>query len=350
MEQTERKKIFTVREWGLYLFSKWKLVLLFSLVCGALGLVLALLRKVTYKSELTFVLSSQDNNSLSSLTSQFGINLGNDNDAFSGDNIINLFQSRKLVQSALFQKVPGQNVKLLDLYVKETKLDKKLEDEDRYKNAFPFPDDTAKLTPVQDSLLRDIRTDIIKNDLTVERPDIKLSFFTIRTIFSDEVFSCYFTKYLVDATSKLYIDTKTVSARQNLAMLQAEADSVNGLINNAITATGSATDQVFNLNPALQVQRAPVYKSQFKATVNEAAYTEIMKNLELAKITLQKQSPIYLILDEPHLPLERIGQGKLYSTLIGLLVGFVLCIVYIVLRKILVSIFSEPLIDYAGRD
>ena len=326
------------------------MIILFSLVCGVLGLIVALLRKVTYKSELTFVLSSEDNNSLSGLTSQFGINLGSNNEVFSGDNITNLFQSRKMVQWALFQKVPEQNIKLLDLYVKEAKLAEKFKGYDRYKNILPFPDDTAKLTPLQDSILRDIHTDIIKNDLFVERPDIKLSFFTIRTIFSDEVFSCYFTKYLVDATSKLYIDTKTTAARQNLAMLQAEADSVSRLINNAITATGSATDQVFNLNSALQVQRAPVYKSQFTATANEAAYTEIMKNLELAKITLQKQSPIYLILDEPHLPLERIGQGKLYATLAGLFIGLFLGVLYVVLRKIVITIFSEPVINYAGRD
>ena len=350
MEQTEQKRNIAVREWTLLLLSKWKLIVLMSCIFSVLCLAFALLRKVNYKSELTFVLSNEDNNDLSSLTSQFGINLGSNNDAFSGENIVNLFKSRKMVQWALFQKVPKQNIKLLDIYIRENKLDKKMETDNRLKHALPFPDDPAKLTPLQDSLIRDIHTDIIKNNLTVERPDTKLSFFTIRTIYSNEVFSCYFTKYIVDATSKLYIDTKTTSARQNLAMLQAEADSVNRLINHAITATGSATDEVFNLNPALQVQRAPVYKNQFKATVNEAAYTEIMKNLELAKISLQKQSPIYLILDEPHLPLEKIGQGKLYFTLIGLFAGGLLSILYIVLRKLVANIFSKPATDYAGRN
>ncbi len=340
MEGIKKKEHF-IKSWTLYFVTKWKAIAIISVVCGFLGLGLALLKKVKYKSELTFVLSNEDNNDLASLTSQFGINLGGNNDAFSGNNIINLFKSRKMVRWALFQKIPKENVKLLDLYVKEKQLEKSFKNEERLTNTLPFPDDTAKLTPVQDSLLREIHTDLIKNNLTIERPDTKLSFFKITTVFPDEVFSCYFTKYLVDATSKLYIDTKTTTARQNLAMLQNEADSVNRLVNNAITATGTATDQVFNLNPALQVHRTPVYRNQFNATVNEAAYTEILKNLELAKISLQKQSPIYLILDEPHLPLQRIGQGKLVSTIVGLIIGGIIGLAVFVCRRILQTVFEN---------
>jgi hypothetical protein len=340
MEQSEKKKITAIKEWSNYILHKWKLILLVAVIGGLLGLGFALLKKVTYKSELTFVLSNEDNNDLSSLTSQFGISLGSGGDVFSADNIVSLFTSRKMVNWALFQKVPKINEKLLDLYVKENKLDKEWGKKERYKNVLPFPDDINKISPLQDSLLREIHKDIISKYLAVERPNTKLSFFTIRTVYSNEVFSCYFTKYLVDATAKLYIDTKTSQARLNLQMLQGEADSIHALINGAITATGSATDQVFNLNPALQAERSPIYKSQFRAQVNEAAYGEVLKNLELAKITLQKQSPIYLILDEPHLPLERIGQGKLMHLIAGLFIGPILAIVFIVVKRIAQDIFG----------
>lgn len=339
MEQTEKKNITAIKEWSSYIWSKWKLILLVAVIGGVLGLVFALFKKVTYKSELTFVLSNEDNNALSSLTSQFGLSLGGSNDAFSADNIVNLFTSRKMVQWALFQKVPNTNQKLLDIYVKENKLDKEWSKEQRLQHVLPFPDNMEKVSPLQDSLLREIHKDIITKYLEIGRPDTKLSFFTVKTIYSSEVFSCYFTKYIVDATSKLYIDTKTSLARQNLQMLQREADSIHALINGAITATGTATDQVFNLNPAMQAQRSPIYKNQFRAQVNEAAYGEVLKNLELAKISLQKQSPIYLILDEPHLPLERIGQGKLLSLIAGLLIGGVLAVLFFVAKKFAQNIF-----------
>src|SRR3954454_5510480 len=119
MEQSEKKNITAIKEWSSYILRKWKLILVVAVIGGLIGLGIALFKKITYKSELTFVLSNEDNNDLSSLTSQFGISLGSGSDVFSADNIVNLFTSRKMVQWALFQKVPTKNEKLLDLYVKE---------------------------------------------------------------------------------------------------------------------------------------------------------------------------------------------------------------------------------------
>ncbi len=332
-----------IKTWFTYIFSKWKLILMFAIGFAILGYIYASLKKITYKSDLTFVLSNDDNNSLASLTNQFGISLGNSNDAFSGENIINLFMSRKMVQWALFQKIPGRKEKLLDIFIKESGLYEKLLSDNRLKATLPFPDDGSNLSPLQDSILRGIHNSIIKHDLTITRPNTKLSFFKISTVYSNELFSLYFTKYLVDATSKLYIDTKTATARKNLSMLQGEADSVNRLIMGAITATGAANDNIFNLNPAFQVQRSPVYTNQLKATVNQAAYTEILKNLELAKIALLKQSPIYMVIDEPHLPLETIGQGKLTSAVLGFMFGASLAIIWVVVRKFILKIINTPL-------
>src|SRR5690348_3613557 len=100
MEQTGNKTYYAIREWTVYIWSKWKLILIIAFVGSIIGLCIALLRKITYKSELTFVLSNEDQNALSNLTSQFGIDLGGSNDAFSADNIVNLFTSRKMMQWA----------------------------------------------------------------------------------------------------------------------------------------------------------------------------------------------------------------------------------------------------------
>jgi hypothetical protein len=78
---------------------------------------------------------------------------------------------------------------------------------------------------------------------------------------NDEIFSFYLTKYIVDVTSAFYIDTKTSMAKNNLAMLQHEADSLQNLLGGAITSTAAQTDVTFNLNPAYQVQRSSSQKS-----------------------------------------------------------------------------------------
>ena len=87
-------------------------------------------------------------------------------------------------------------------------------------------------------------------------------------------------------------------------MLQNEADSLRRVLGGAITSAGSQTDLTFNLNPAYQVQRAGAQQSQASAAALGQAYGQVLQNLEIAKITLQRETPLYQIIDEPTLPLE----------------------------------------------
>ena len=116
-------------------------------------------------------------------------------------------------------------------------------------------------------------------------------------------------------------------------MLQHEADSLRNLLGGAITSAAAQTDVTFNLNPAYQVQRSSSQKDQVQATILAAAYGEVVKNLELAKIALQKETPLYQILDEPQLPLVMEKPSKLICLILGgFLGGFLICAFLIVKR------------------
>jgi len=55
-----------------------------------------------------------------------------------------------------------------------------------------------------------------------------------------------------------------------------------------------------------------------------------LQSLEIAKITLQKETPLYQIIDEPTLPLYQDKPGKLTSLIIGgFLAGFLICMILI---------------------
>ena len=121
-----------------YLFSKWLMILIAGILGGVLGIVYAVVKTPTYSATLNFVLSnnSSSNGSLMGLASQFGVNLGNDNnDVFSGDNIITLMTSRRMVQQALFAKPPNCNTSLLNSYIKNNELNDGWNEKDRPKNA-----------------------------------------------------------------------------------------------------------------------------------------------------------------------------------------------------------------------
>ena len=59
-------------------------------------------KKIAYQSKLTFALDqAQGESGLMSFAAQFGLNLSNNNDVFAGDNIIEILQSRRIVEQSL---------------------------------------------------------------------------------------------------------------------------------------------------------------------------------------------------------------------------------------------------------
>ena len=112
IEQTER--------YIRFLLSKWLIIVIMGFIGGVLGVVYAFTSKPEYSATLNFVLSGSSSSSsgLMGFASQFGVNLGNNTDnVFSGDNIITLMQSRRMVQQALFMPVPDSNQSLLNIYI-----------------------------------------------------------------------------------------------------------------------------------------------------------------------------------------------------------------------------------------
>src|ERR1035437_2897944 len=227
-EITLKELFLKIRSFIRFLLSKWLILLIAGIIGGGIGLLIAIYTKPTYTGTLTFVLSTgSKEGGLSGLAGQFGLDVGGSggNDVFSGDNILTLFKSEKMIRYVLFKKPPVANDILANIIVKEWEWDKNWMKKKRTNNQFPFPSDTAKLTPVQDSLLREVYTELTEENLTVARTDKKLSVYEVNTKSTNEIFSCYLTRYLMDETAKFYIETKTSLAKLNLQMLQHEADS-----------------------------------------------------------------------------------------------------------------------------
>jgi hypothetical protein len=320
-----------------YLLSKWIWICIAGIIGGTIGLIYAWNYKPKYTASLSFILSGNADASsgLLGLASQFGFNMGSSgNNTFSSDNIISLMTSRNIVQKALQKVVPEKNETLINLLCRDLKLDEGWNKSERTKGSFPFPSDSSKITDVQDSLMRNVYESVTKDFLEVSKPDKNESVFLVSTVSRDELFAHYLTKSLVNVTTKFYIDTKTKTAKDNLDMLQHEADSLRNLLSGSISSTAKIYDYTYNLNPAFQLQRAPAQEGQMNIQVVGTAYGEVLKNLELAKITLQQQTPLYQIIDEPHLPLVAEKPGRLLSLIIGGFLGGFLIICFFIGKRI----------------
>ncbi len=336
-ELSLKEILVIIKRWYSFLLSKFVLIIIAGIIGGGCGLLYAWISKPKYEASLSFILANNDQTAsgVIGLASQFGIDLGGgSNDVFTGNNIIALMKSRKMVQETLLKKPAESNQSLLNIFCVDKELPQAWKKDPKLKTVYPFPDSISQMSMVQDSMFRDIYDGIQKKYLDVSMPDKDKNIYNVVTISNNQIFSYYLTTYLVNVTSAFYIDTKTSVAQQNLKMLQHEADSLRLLLGNTITTAAAQTDITFNLNPAYQVQRSGAQQSQVSASALGQAYGQVLQNLEIAKITLQKETPLYQIVDEPQLPLVMQKPGKLISLIIGgVLGGFLMC-AFLIVRRI----------------
>jgi hypothetical protein len=332
-----------------YLLTQWKSILLAGCLGAILGLGYSFIKKPVYKAEYSFVLEDEKSGGLGgalSLASQFGLDIGGagGGGAFAGDNLIELMKSRTMVQQALLSPViiNGKQESLLNYYIAYNKLREGWTDKPELaKLSFPLNNaNPAIFSRAQDSVLMKIHENLSKNFLSVAKIDKKLSILKVEVKATDERFAKYFAEALVTQVSRFYVDTKTQKSAKNVAILQHQADSVRQRLNAAISGVALANDANPNLNPTMQVLRAPSQQRQVDVQANTAILTELVKNLELAKLALRRETPLIQVIDKPIFPLAMDRFGKLKGLVLGGFLGGFLILVYLLAKKFLNNILN----------
>lgn len=345
-EVSLKELILNIQKWSRYLWSQWLIILVLGLLGGSLGLLYAVNSLPIYTASTTFVLeeggSNNDIGKYTGMASMLGINIGGGTAGlFSGDNILELYRSRSMIQKALLTQVDIDNKEqlLIDRFIDFNGLRNQWDGDPSLKN-ISF-NDTSRYTVVQDSIIRNIVKSITDNYLTVTKPDKLLSIIRVQVESSDEKFSKVFADQLVSTVNNFYIELKTKRAIENLAILQHQKDSVQAIMNGAIYESAATLDATPNLNPTRQVLRSSVQRSQFSAEANKTILGELIKNLELSKMALRKETPLIQVIDHPILPLKKEKMGKLKGIVLGgLLFGF-LTVLFLFLKKKYDEIMEE---------
>ena len=338
-----RELIEKGKEWYAYLLSQWKIILLAGIIGACLGLAYSFIKKPIYTATLSFALEDEKGGGglggALGLASSFGIDLGGGGGSiFTGSNLTELFKSRAMVEKTLLSPVvvDGKTVSLAEMYIQNNKWRDKWKDKPKL-SALQFLPDTKRkyFTREHDSILGVMYQDLSKTGLAVGQKDKKIAIITIDVNSTNELFSKYFTEALVKEVSDFYVMTKSKKARMNMDILERQTDSIRGELNGAITGVAVANDNTFMLNPAMNVRRAPSARRQVDVQANTAILTELVKQTELAKVTLRKETPLIQIIDRPILPLKKEQFGKAKGIVLGgVLAGFLIVILLVVRRII----------------
>src|SRR5690606_1242943 len=93
-------------------------------------------------------------------------------------------------------------------------------------------------------------------------------------------------------------------------------------------------DATPNLNPTRQIRRmVPVQQGQFELEVNAAVLEELVKNLEMARLGLSKETPLIEIIDAPVLPLKKDNDRLFLLPILGGLLAVCCGVIYLLMRR-----------------
>ncbi len=340
-EEMQLKDILIkLSEYKLYLLKKKSSIISASMLFLIIGLLYELNSDVNYNAELTFVVESDQSGgslgAMSGIASQFGFDIGSGsaNSTFSQQNILELLKSRGVVVAALMQNgvINGKTDLLIEHYLR---INQYKEDWDDIPIYFTFH---GELTQTNDSVSGDIWRTICVDKLLIELQSddaniINLSYSSL----SDE-FAKQFVESLIKQMSKMYVEHQTAQASNTLDFLQDRADSV--FVELEIAEEEFAKVKDVNQRIVKASGRLKELQLMRNVEVLGTMYLEIVKNLELSKITLLNNTPIINIIDRPILPLEQSANSKILLSFLGAFLGGFLSISFFVFKKI----FKDSLI------
>jgi hypothetical protein len=305
-----------------FLGYKWVIVAA-GLLGGGLGFGYAhFYNEVEYESKLTFAIEEKSGGggSLLGLASQFGVDLGGGaGGMFNSDNLLLLFKSNRIIKGALLRPLP--EVKEGNLYNHYLTIYYKEAIEENKIDLLPLDLDREKFSRGQDSLLKTVSLNI-SEIVTIAKKDKKASFIDIVVKDQSELFAFWMSKLLVEEATQLYIELKVGKMQRSVKLLQGKVDSVQRVLTGTMSSAATGLDQSMGL--VSNAPRVGTAKKQMEAEMLGTLFGELTKNLEITKLTLEREEPNIQIVDEPTMPLEKFGKGRVkFGVIGGFLLGFI---------------------------
>jgi len=334
--------VFKIKEWVVFLFSKWKIIILIGLIGAIIGYTYAKYSKITYKAVLSFAMDEDKPGgglgSALGLASSLGITSSGGGGIFTSNNLTQLMKSRLVVEKTLLKPIliNGKKSTLAEYYIEINNIRKSWNDKPILKSiSFLLSRDSVKYTRQQDSILQTIFSALAtKQSLLIDQKDKKFTIFNLEVTNENELFAKLFCESLANETSNFYVQTINKKSRLNVSILQKQVDSVKSQLTNSINGIANEADNIYNLNPAYNKKTAISKNKQVDLQTNSAILTNLVVQLELAKINLRKETPLIQEIDHPTLPLEKEKLSKLKYMILGSFLGGFLTIVFLIIHEL----------------
>lgn len=333
-----RDIVLTLKEIKNELFSKSLRIGIFVLLISIITVGMNQLIDSKYKAELSFVVEDKQQSSplssMSGLASQFGFDLfSSTNSTFSQANIMELLKSRGVISKTLLRSVNINNKK--DLFINHFV---SMYDLNANWNDDPDLSNISFYDPIEikhDSIITLIWNKIIDEHISVKIKNDDTDIIYLSFMSLNEEFSKHFSENLIDEMSRMYIEYQTKQSTNTIDFLQNRSDSVFYELQNAEEEYARVKD----INQRIIKASGRLQELQLMRNVEvlNTMYLELVKNIEVSKLTLLNQTPIIQVIDKPILPLEDQKLSSLIIFVITFIMTTIFSTFYFIFRKMVVD-------------
>lgn len=356
-EITVEEDEITLKELLLKLKDYWKtviknfwIIILVAAIVGVVFLAKAWIKIPVYSAEMTFTIANTEktggNSGVSGILGQFGLGGASSGDGLNIQRAIALAASREIIESVIFEEIEldEENDYIANHIIKIYKLQ-----EEWGKNSKKFLDFTFLNSKVdsfdrtENEILQRLHRKVIGTKK--EDPILKIEYEEETGIFSmlmntiSEDLSMKMLEKQYDVLSKYYVEKAIEPQQKRYNSIKIRMDSITRILGNLDYSVARYTDRSYGLlDNESTVQGKRLNRDQQLANV---AYAEIKRNLEVADFALSSVTPIFQTIDEAILPLPKRTESKIENTVIGILIGSFLAILFVVGRKIIRDAMKE---------
>ena len=328
------------------LISYKKLIVFITVSFFLFGIIYSLLLTPTYQSSITFsiISRSNSNNQLQNIASIAGINLNSNNNELLNPNyfpiIFNNNEFKKKILSTKFDDnqsfrdylknvKPNYFLQILYfpsvLYNQIIKFLKDFNNETKFSNSSSNEKNFVYISLEDESLFN-----VLSSILSIEYNQ-KLNIIEISSILNNPFYSYLITNKAFELLQKKLIDT---NQKASLAILDFNIKNFNNKKNEFLIIQ----EKLAKFKDSNQIISTSKFNNELFSIENEynlikSVYQELARQVELSKIEVTRDTPLFNILKSAHVPNKKHTPRRKEIVLMFTLIGLIISIIYIFLKK-----------------
>jgi hypothetical protein len=326
--------ILTVKEYAIEVIKNWLLVAAFISIVTAYFTYKHLRFVPKYDAETRFLVEGNTGSGgLGGILGQFGLKGGG---KFNPFKVVEVAKSKELLSKAFFQKYDNDFIinKLISVY----KLDEIWSKNNPEWKAFRFKHtEVAKFDTKESQAFMRIYSmtiggiDPSKNLLSFNYND-NSSIFKYNISTNDEKLSLELISASYENLRQFFEEEILKNQVGTTLILKQKADSIQNLIKRKSYQLAGQQDQTYGLIRNTPAASKAILEKEITALT--MAYAEVIKSYEISDIGLKDTKAMFLKLDQSLSPLEPTGSNLIIEIIKAIIIGVLLSIGYIILRKI----------------